>query len=100
MIRFPEDRSYGEIVLRDWGTPVTGGFRSSWRDLGFERVAEARGAVAVPAGREVRLSLAEEVEGLGEGLSLLKPGDLQQVAPRAGTTRSRGPMRTAATCRG
>ena len=80
VIRFPEDRSYGEIVMRDWDTPVTGGFYGRWSDLGFERLAEARGAVAIPAGKEVRLALAEGVEGLGEGLGLLEPDDLQQVA--------------------
>ncbi len=80
VIRFPEDRSYGEIVVRDWDTPVIGGFYARWSDLGFERLAEARGAVAIPAGKEVRLALAEGVEGLGEGLGLLEPDDLQQVA--------------------
>ncbi len=80
VIRFPEDRSYGEIVMRDWGTAVVGGFYARWSDLGFERLAEARGPVAIPPAKEVRLALAEGVEGLGEGLGLLEPDDLQQVA--------------------
>ena len=79
MIQFPGDRSYGTIVVRDWGTPVEGGYSSDWEDLGFRRAAEARGPVSIPAGQEAGLALAEGVEGLGEGLGLLQPGDLQYV---------------------
>ena len=79
MIQFPGDRSFGEIVVRDWGSPFEGGYRSDWEDLGFRRAAEARGPVSVPAGQEAGLALAEGVEGFGEGLRLLQPGDLQYV---------------------
>ena len=79
MIHFPGDRSYGEIVVRDWGSPVHGGYSSDWEDLGFRRAAEARGPVSIPAGQEAGLALGEGVEGFGEGLRLLQPGDLQYV---------------------
>ena len=79
VIHFPEDRSYGEIVVRDWGSPVRGGYSSDWEDLGFRLAAEARGPVSIPAGQEAGLALADGVEGFGEGLRLLQPGDLQYV---------------------
>ena len=79
VIDFPEDRSYGEIVVRDWGSPVEGGYRSDWEDLGFRLAAKARGPVSIPAGQEAGLALAEGVEGFGEGLRLLEQGDLQYV---------------------
>ena len=79
VLQFPEDRSFGEIVVRDWGSPVHGGYRSDWEDLGFQRAAEARGPVSIPAGQEAGLALGEGVEGFGEGLRLLQPGDLQYV---------------------
>ena len=49
-IRFPGDRSYGDIVVRDWGSPVYGGYDPDWKELGFQRAAEARGPVSIPAG--------------------------------------------------
>lgn len=79
VIHFPEDLSYGEIVVRDWGTPVEGGYSSDWDDLAFRRAAEARGPVSIPEGQEAGLALAEGVEGFGEGLRLLQPGDLQYI---------------------
>ena len=79
VIRFPGDRSYGDIVVRDWGSPVNGGYDPDWKELRFQRAAEARGPVSIPAGQEAGLALAEGVEGFGEGLSLLRPGDLQYV---------------------
>lgn len=79
VIQFPEDRAYGEIVVREWGSPVHGGYRSDWEDLGFQHAAEARGPVSVAAGQEAGLALAEGVKGLGDGMSLLQPDDLQYV---------------------
>ena len=79
VIHFPEDQSYGEIVVRDWGSPVHGGYSSDWKDLGFRRAAEARGPVSIPEAQEAGLALADEVEGFGEGLRLLQPDDLQYV---------------------
>ena len=79
VIQFPGDRSYGDIVVRDWGSPFEGGYSSDWEDLEFQRAAEARGPVSIPAGHEAGLALGEGVEGFGEGLRLLQPGDLQYV---------------------
>ena len=80
VIHFPEDRSCGEIVVRDWGSPVHGGYRSDWEDLGFRLAAEARGPVSVPAGQEAGLALAEGVEGLGGWTECcVRPDDLQYV---------------------
>lgn len=79
VLHFPDDRCYGTVVVRDWGGPVAGGFRDHWEAMDFEPIAPAQGAVEVPAGKEVRLSLAEETDELGAGLDLLQPDDLQYV---------------------
>ena len=49
-LRFPENRSVGQVLVRDWGSSVFGGF-NSWNDMGFERIAEAQGTVSVPAAK-------------------------------------------------
>ena len=96
-IRFPDERSFGAVVIRDWGGPVEGGFRPHWKDMGFEHLAPAQGVVVIPAGKEVRLSLSEDTPNLGSGLDLLAIDDLQYVTSDNGMGTSRGPMRTAVT---
>jgi hypothetical protein len=79
VLQFPTDCAIGEVVIRNWGSDVEGGFRMDWANMGFNHLAEARGAVAVPAGQEVRLSLAPRTDNLGAGLDQLKPDDLQYL---------------------
>ena len=79
VLRFPDNRSVGHVLVRDWGSPVIGGFHS-WSDMGFERIAEAQGTVMVPAGKEVRFAPSAETERIGEGLRHLDHDDLQYVA--------------------
>ena len=79
VIHSPGDRSYGGIVVRDWGARSTAATAATGEDLGFRLAAEAHGPVSVPAGQEAGLALAEGSEGFGEGLRRLRPGDLQYL---------------------
>ncbi|MFA6239951.1 MAG: hypothetical protein WC655_03435 [Candidatus Hydrogenedentales bacterium] len=54
VVRFPEDRSVGELTVRDWtydpSVPVSG--ENPWQGL-----AQAKGEVTVPPGKELRLQV-------------------------------------------
>ncbi len=69
IIHFPEDRSLGILYIRDTGPHEP--------SLGpWERFAEARGAVMVPADRLLRLDVSRDAVSDLSPLERLKPDDL------------------------
>ncbi len=67
-VRFPPGRSMGVLCVRDWGMPGYGG----WQNL-----TEARGSVAVPAGKELMLKLNWGASTDLSPIGYLRPEDLQ-----------------------
>jgi hypothetical protein len=67
-IDFGDGPSLGEVSIRDWGAPGYGG----WKVLG-----EARGAFAVPAGKEAMLKVHWSASTELRQLARLRPDDLQ-----------------------
>ena len=72
VIRFPEDRSLGKLMVRGEGA------YTHW-DAGWEPLCEARGTVRVPAGKELRLEVGIEVAKSLSRLSEVEADDLHQV---------------------
>ncbi len=52
-LQFPEDRSLGVIFVRDEAD-------NEYENVGWERLADAKGLVAIPAGKEVRLDVSKD----------------------------------------
>ncbi len=69
-ISFPADYSMGELSVRDWGSTKSG----DWTALG-----DARGEVAVPAGKELQLKVPSDYSGDFSPLAALEPSDLQSL---------------------
>ena len=70
IVCFPQDYSVGSLYVRDSG------------DLGYDSwqfFGEARGAVAVPEGKGLRLRVYRAVTGDLWPLATLKPDDLQSL---------------------
>lgn len=72
-ISFPHDVSLGVVSIREWGSP---GF-AGWRTLG-----EARGSIAIPAGKEALLKLHWSASNSLQSLARLNPNDLQWLDAR------------------
>lgn len=70
VVQFPQGRSMGPLWTRDWGDP----YGDHWRFFDV-----ARGAVAVPAGKELQLLVSSEVSGNLSALATLEPDDLQSL---------------------
>jgi beta-lactamase regulating signal transducer with metallopeptidase domain/Leucine-rich repeat (LRR) protein len=71
VVRFPEDRSMGKLYVRDPGA-------EDWY-MDVEELGEARGRVAVPKGKELKLEVSEDAARDLSPLAKLRPGDLQML---------------------
>lgn len=75
-LRFPSDASLGQLFIRDWAfaSAAIGADVGVWAEHG-----EARGNVAIPAGKEVRLVIRPEQAGNIAALSRLGADALQSL---------------------
>ena len=71
IVQFPEARSMGTLYVRDPGA-------EDWY-MDVEELGEARGRVAVPKGKELKLEVSEEAAQDLSPLAKLRPDDLQMV---------------------
>lgn len=67
-VQFPADASMGVLLVRDVGSTDT----AAWKELG-----PAKGAVRVPANKELMLKVSKEASADLAPLKALKPDDLQ-----------------------
>ena len=76
-LRFPADASLGTVNIRDWSyaTDTQGSQTQYWQRLG-----EAKGAVTVPAGKEVQLQMTAAQSGNISALGRLGANALQSLS--------------------
>ncbi len=81
-LRFPTDRSMGELLLRRWNSPiVTWNDRRDGDDESWLGLGDARGDFHIPSGGEVLLCLRLPEEHFDfSRLSSLAPNDIQAIA--------------------
>ena len=75
IIRFPADRSIGELYVRDSGIPADGFEAFS----GWEWLGQARGNLTVPAGKLARLNVSKQAWEGDKPFAGLKPDDIQML---------------------
>jgi len=76
IIHFPQDRSIGELSVRDSDVPTD----SLDAVSGWEWLGQARGNVTVPAGKAVRLNVSKQAWEGGRPFEGLKPDDIQMLS--------------------
>ena len=74
IVQFPKDKAVGRLMIRDVDPSQRSTFRSGW-----ELIDQAQGDVTIPAGKQLRLEVYQDVTDISF-ISELKPNDLESLS--------------------